>query len=158
MSALSSPFGSFAQLLPYGVHWAPQVHRLRRNRSLATVFEVEGFDRLTSTKEEMARRAIAIREAFDRLGHQWFFECHVERSEYTAVPDPGPLRNRTLYLLHREHMALFEQREKYFRNRTFIVATRRGDSSEAKVLQRWFGASPLDNEIDADEYELEFFE
>jgi len=158
MAMLTSPFGSFAQLLPYGVHWTPQVHRLRRNRTLVTVFEVEGFDRLTSTKEEMARRAIAIREVFDRLGSQWFFECHVTRSEYTTVPDPGPLRNRTLYLLHQEHMALFDQRDKYFRNRTYIVAARRGDSSAAKILQRWFGASPLDQEIDADDHEVELFE
>lgn len=157
LGSFLSPYGSFAARIPYGIPWGPGVHRMR-NKTIAALFEVQGFDALVGSKHDFWMGAKLLREAVDRLGAQWFFEAHVLRDEYVEFPEARGLRNRTLLLLDDEHRRLFQERGKFFRNRMFIGIARRHDSSAARMLQEMFGiVSARDGDL-GDEALLDKFE
>lgn len=150
LSSFLAPFGSFPARIPYGVPWAPGVHRLR-NKALCSMYEVHGYDTLVSSKHDMWQRNRLIRESVDRLGSQWFFEAHVIRDDFLDFQRARGLRNRTLWLLDDEHASLFEKRGTFFRNRMFLGLGRRHDSSVARLLQEMFGVvSPRDGDLGDD--------
>lgn len=156
-SQSASPYGSWAARLPYGVGWAPGVHRLRSG-AFCAVFEVEGFDTLTSTVDEIMRRVAANREFVDANGSDWWYEAHVLRRnylEYREAPDVG---NRTLWLLDQEQKELHTVRDRFFVNRTFIAVGRQARPVTGKVFERFVMGRAMKNALAEDDRDLEQFE
>lgn len=152
-----SPYGAWPARLPYGVGWAPEVHRLRSG-AFCAVFEVEGHDALMSTSEELVRRIIAQREFIDGNGPRWWYEAHVLRRNHVEYREAPEVRNRTLWLLDQEQKRLHTERDRFFANRTYIAVGRKPIAQVGKLFDRFVFGRPVANALAEDDRDLERFE